>query len=61
MEQTDYFTQMSREDPVRYGAIMLIVYVSRFMFWAIILSFLVVLSKIVSHDSGFNKYPRRRR
>jgi hypothetical protein len=61
MEQNDYFTQMSREDPVRYGAIMLIVFVSRCMIWVVILTFLVFLSKIVSHDSGFNKYPRRRR
>ena len=61
MEQNDYLTQMSREDPVRYGALMILVYVSRFMIWVFILTFFVVLSKIVSHDSGFNKYPRRRR
>lgn len=61
MEQNDYLTQMANEDPLRYGALIIIVYVSKFMTWVFIFTFFVFLSKIISHDSGYKKFPRRRR
>ena len=61
MEQNDHLTQMAQEDPVRYGALLMAVYMTRFMTWVFILTFFVFLSKIISHNTRYNKFPRRRR
>lgn len=61
MTQNDYLTQMAKEDPLRYWALITIVCVSKFMTWVFIFTFFVFISKIVSHDRGHNKFTRRRR
>jgi len=61
MTSVDPVTQMAQEDPLRYGALMICVFMSQFMIYVFIFTFLFFMSKIIATDRGYNKFPQRRR